>query len=66
LDTQYFNDVLSTGAFGTVYKGIVTVNQTDGTPELINVAVKTINAGAYKITRNIFLCSTQPEHNYGI
>ena len=34
------------GAFGTVYKGIVTV-QTDDTPELIDVAVKTINEGTY-------------------
>ena len=37
--------MLSIGAFGIVYKGTVTVHQTEDTTEIIDVAVKTINAG---------------------
>ena len=40
-----FSWSLLIGVFGTVYKGTVTVYQTEDTCEVIDVAVKTINAG---------------------
>ena len=40
-----FSWSLLIGVFGTVYKGTVTVYQTEDTCEIIDVAVKTINAG---------------------
>lgn len=55
--------MLLTGAFGTVYKGTVTVHQSEDTTEMIDVAVKTINAGMYSITNasvhNMNSCSNK-------
>jgi len=39
----------STGAFGTVFKGTLTVYHEDN-PTLIDVAIKTIKAGMYVCT----------------
>ena len=48
--------LLSTiGAFGTVYKGAVTVYQTEDTCEVIDVAVKTINAGMTQCKNTFFV-----------
>lgn len=39
--------ILKTGAFGTVYRGTITVKKNNSPSTLIDVAVKTIKAGTY-------------------
>ena len=39
------NSILLTGAFGTVYKGTITVENDNNTATFIDVAVKTVKTG---------------------
>ena len=50
-----FSWSLLIGVFGTVYKGTVTVYQTEDTCEVIDVAVKTINAGMAYVGHILFV-----------